>query len=104
MRQSTAPPRDTGFTGPAGIGRSWRAHLILADYADRDHDGMRSRRMRLARRMTVPLSVRDLASVRSGSTHAEALAETLAAAREADRLGYRRFWVAEHHSMPAVAS
>jgi luciferase family oxidoreductase group 1 len=54
--------------------------------------------------MTVPLSVLDLASVRSGSTHADALAETLATAREADRLGYRRFWVAEHHSMPAVAS
>jgi luciferase family oxidoreductase group 1 len=60
--------------------------------------------MRLAWGMTVPLSVLDLASVRSGSTHAEALAETLATAREADRLGYRRFWVAEHHSMPAVAS
>jgi len=54
--------------------------------------------------MTAPLSVLDLASVRSGSTHAEALAETLTTAREADRLGYRRFWVAEHHSMPAVAS
>ena len=54
--------------------------------------------------MTAPLSVLDLAAVRSGSTHAEALAETLTTAREADRLGYTRFWVAEHHSMPAVAS
>jgi luciferase family oxidoreductase group 1 len=54
--------------------------------------------------MTAPLSVLDLASVRAGSTHAEALADTIATAREADRLGYRRFWVAEHHSMPAVAS
>ncbi|MFC0678366.1 LLM class flavin-dependent oxidoreductase [Lysobacter korlensis] len=54
--------------------------------------------------MTAPLSVLDLASVRSGSSHAEALTETLTTAREADRLGYRRFWVAEHHSMPAVAS
>jgi luciferase family oxidoreductase group 1 len=60
--------------------------------------------LRLAEGMAIPLSVLDLASVRSGSTHPEALAETLTAAKEADRLGYRRFWVAEHHSMPAVAS
>jgi luciferase family oxidoreductase group 1 len=37
-------------------------------------------------------------------THSEALAQTIAAARVADDLGYRRFWVAEHHGMPAVAS
>lgn len=54
--------------------------------------------------MTVPLSVLDLASVRDGSSHAEAVADTLTVAREADRLGYRRFWVAEHHGMPGVAS
>jgi luciferase family oxidoreductase group 1 len=54
--------------------------------------------------MTVPLSVLDLAVVRDGSSHAEALADTLAVAREADRLGYRRFWVAEHHGMPGIAS
>jgi luciferase family oxidoreductase group 1 len=54
--------------------------------------------------MTAPLSVLDLATVRDGSTHAEALADTIAVAREADRLGYRRFWVAEHHGMPGIAS
>ncbi|HEU0206427.1 MAG TPA: LLM class flavin-dependent oxidoreductase [Pseudolysinimonas sp.] len=54
--------------------------------------------------MTVPLSVLDLASVRDGSSHSEALADTLTVAREADRLGYRRFWVAEHHGMPGIAS
>jgi luciferase family oxidoreductase group 1 len=54
--------------------------------------------------VAVPLSVLDLASVREGSTHAEALADTLTVAREADALGYRRFWVAEHHGMPGVAS
>ena len=54
--------------------------------------------------MTVPLSVLDLASVREGSSHSEALADTLTVAREADRLGYRRFWVAEHHGMPGIAS
>jgi luciferase family oxidoreductase group 1 len=54
--------------------------------------------------VTVPLSVLDLASVRDGGSHAEALADTLAVAREADALGYRRFWVAEHHGMPGIAS
>jgi luciferase family oxidoreductase group 1 len=51
-----------------------------------------------------PLSVLDLASVFSGMTHSEALAETIETAVEAERLGYERFWVAEHHGMPAVAS
>lgn len=54
--------------------------------------------------MTVPLSVLDLASVYEGMSHSEALAQTIATAKEAEKLGYRRFWVAEHHGMPAVAS
>lgn len=54
--------------------------------------------------MDLPLSVLDLAAVTGSATHAEALADTIRAAREAERLGYRRFWVAEHHNMPAVAS
>jgi luciferase family oxidoreductase group 1 len=52
----------------------------------------------------VPLSVLDLATVGSGSTPAEALADTTRMAVVAERLGYRRLWVAEHHGMPAVAS
>ena len=51
-----------------------------------------------------PLSVLDLASVFDGMTHGEALAQTIATAQEAERLGFSRFWVAEHHGMPAVAS
>ncbi len=54
--------------------------------------------------MTTPLSVLDLAAVYDGGSHAEALADTISVAREADRLGYRRFWVAEHHGMPGIAS
>jgi luciferase family oxidoreductase group 1 len=52
----------------------------------------------------VPLSVLDLATVPEGATSADALRGTLATARTADELGYARFWVAEHHNMPAVAS
>jgi luciferase family oxidoreductase group 1 len=50
------------------------------------------------------LSVLDLATVGSGSNPARALADTTRAAVAAEALGYRRFWVAEHHAMPAVAS
>ncbi|MGY1708483.1 LLM class flavin-dependent oxidoreductase [Geodermatophilus sp. SYSU D00758] len=52
----------------------------------------------------LPLSVLELATVGSGQSTADALAATTAVARAADRLGYRRLWVAEHHNMPAVAS
>ena len=46
----------------------------------------------------------DLATVREGHDSAEALRGTLDIAQTADELGYARFWVAEHHNMPAVAS
>jgi luciferase family oxidoreductase group 1 len=51
-----------------------------------------------------PLSVLDLAIVTEGGTTAAALAGTTALAQRAEALGYRRFWVAEHHNMPSVAS
>ncbi|WP_226531212.1 LLM class flavin-dependent oxidoreductase [Microbacterium paraoxydans] len=50
------------------------------------------------------LSVLDLVPVRTGQTSAEAIASSLSLAETADRLGYRRYWFAEHHNMPAVAS
>ncbi|WEK60947.1 MAG: LLM class flavin-dependent oxidoreductase [Candidatus Microbacterium colombiense] len=50
------------------------------------------------------LSVLDLVPVRTGQTSAEAVAASLSLAAAADRLGYRRYWFAEHHNMPAVAS
>ncbi|MDP1846627.1 MAG: LLM class flavin-dependent oxidoreductase [Solirubrobacteraceae bacterium] len=54
--------------------------------------------------MSVPLSVLDLAPVRAGATAADALAGTTRLAQRADELGYKRFWVAEHHNIPSVAS
>ena len=50
------------------------------------------------------LSVLDLVPVRDDQTSADALAATRALARVADGLGYRRYWLAEHHNMPAVAA
>ena len=50
------------------------------------------------------LSVLDLVPVRSDQTSGDAVRASLALARTADRHGYRRYWVAEHHNMPAVAA
>src|ERR671912_905211 len=52
----------------------------------------------------VPLSVLDLAPINQGSDAATALKNSLELARLAERLGYRRLWVAEHHNMPGIAS
>jgi luciferase family oxidoreductase group 1 len=52
----------------------------------------------------IPLSVLDLATVVEGSDVRTALHNTIDMARHAERLGYRRFWVAEHHNFPGVAS
>jgi luciferase family oxidoreductase group 1 len=54
--------------------------------------------------LVVPLSVLDLAPVGEGSDPAAALRASLTLAAEAERLGYRRYWVAEHHNMPGIAS
>lgn len=50
------------------------------------------------------LSVLDLIPVRSNQSSADAIAASVALAQRADELGYRRYWVAEHHNMPSVAS
>ncbi|RKR87096.1 luciferase family oxidoreductase group 1 [Micromonospora pisi] len=52
----------------------------------------------------VPLSVLDLAPVAAGTTAGQALRHTTELARRTEELGYQRFWVAEHHNMPAIAS
>jgi luciferase family oxidoreductase group 1 len=54
--------------------------------------------------MTLPLSVLDLVPVAAGSSAAEAARRTVDLARLAEQLGFVRYWFAEHHGMPAVAS
>jgi luciferase family oxidoreductase group 1 len=51
-----------------------------------------------------PVSVLDLSPVVSGSTEGQALRDTIELARHADRLGYERYWLAEHHGGAMVAS
>lgn len=50
------------------------------------------------------MSVLDLAPVGEGATPTQAVRATISLARRAEQLGYTRFWVAEHHSMPGIAS
>ncbi len=52
----------------------------------------------------IPLSILDLAPIQRGGTAADAFRRTLDLAQHAERWGYRRYWLAEHHGMPAIAS
>jgi luciferase family oxidoreductase group 1 len=57
-----------------------------------------------AEELAMNLSVLDLCPIVEGGDAARALRESVALAQEAERLGFRRFWLAEHHNMPGVAS
>jgi luciferase family oxidoreductase group 1 len=52
----------------------------------------------------VPLSVLDLSPIITGGTAAQSYRNTLDLARHAERHGYKRFWLAEHHNMPGIGS
>lgn len=70
-----------------------------------DRGGQQDRiRGRVRGTAPAPLSILDLATVGKGYTPGEALRATTELARRAEEWGYHRFWVAEHHGMPGVAS
>ncbi|MCS4306299.1 luciferase family oxidoreductase group 1 [Rheinheimera pacifica] len=52
----------------------------------------------------IPLSILDLAPVSAGSSIADSFAASKALAQHAEQLGYHRYWLAEHHNMPGIAS
>jgi alkanesulfonate monooxygenase SsuD/methylene tetrahydromethanopterin reductase-like flavin-dependent oxidoreductase (luciferase family) len=52
----------------------------------------------------IPFSVLDLVPVTEASDARRAFANMIELARLAERLGYRRYWLAEHHNMPGIAS
>ena len=52
----------------------------------------------------IPFSILDLSPVPMGSTVSQALRNTIDLARRAEAWGYHRYWLAEHHSLPGVAS
>ena len=53
---------------------------------------------------TIPFSVLDLAPITEGGSAAQSFANTLKLAQLTERLGFRRYWLAEHHNMPGIAS
>src|SRR5690606_28580856 len=52
----------------------------------------------------IPLSILDLSLVPESSTPADALRNSLDLAQHAEQWGYKRFWMAEHHNFPGIAS
>jgi len=58
----------------------------------------------MSRRSQIPISVLDLAPVAVGATPADALRRTRDLAQHAEAWGFHRYWVAEHHNMPGIAS
>ena len=52
----------------------------------------------------IPFSILDLAPIAQGSSASQAFRNSVALAQEAERLGFRRFWLAEHHGMDGIAS
>ena len=55
-------------------------------------------------RTMIPFSILDLSPIAEGSTASASLRNTLDLAQHAERWGYRRYWLAEHHGMPGIAS
>lgn len=54
--------------------------------------------------MTIPLSILDLAPIVEGGDASQSFGNSRDLAQHAERWGYRRFWLAEHHGMPGIAS
>jgi luciferase family oxidoreductase group 1 len=78
-------------------------HVAIADRMSKKHLCKDCSTKEL-RNMDFALSVLDVSPVSSGSNGAQALRNTLEVARLADRLGYERYWLAEHHNLPSIAS
>lgn len=70
----------------------------------RSRNRINIRKMASKNLSNIPLSVLDLAPVVEGKTPADTLKNSLDLAIKAEQLGYKRFWLAEHHNMPGVAS
>src|ERR1700754_3004046 len=54
--------------------------------------------------LMIPFSILDLSPIPQGATAADALRNSLDLAQHAEALGYNRYWLAEHHNMPGIAS
>src|ERR1700742_1547854 len=95
LRYPPVPSRHSGPRERGARGRTNRAPALATGVADAN------RPLTLA---GVPLGVLDLAPVPDGATVGDALRATIDLAKKTEDLGFTRFWVAEHHGMPGVAS
>jgi luciferase family oxidoreductase group 1 len=73
---------------------------MKARRSDRSPRGLREN----WRRLVIPFSVLDLSPIKQGSDAAHAFRNSLDLAQHAERWNYKRFWLAEHHNMPGIAS
>ncbi|MFF3274934.1 LLM class flavin-dependent oxidoreductase [Streptomyces chrestomyceticus] len=89
-----SPPGASGDSGTSGDPGTSNAS---------SDPGGRTGRLRTDRLHTTPFSLLDRSRTRQGHPEAEALRDTVALAQHAEALGYHRFWVSEHHSVPGVA-
>lgn len=85
------------------MGSKWRAPLLCIG-GGRMQRGIVNSTTKDYRIMTLPLSVLDLSPIGTGSSASQAVRNTIDLARLADRIGYTRYWLAEHHNMPGIAS
>ena len=109
LRRAAAPPAAPSIRSTKPCARSLHIRSRHLSYARPKSGGRKDRRCRMIRlrlplRRMIPLSILDLSPVAAGSTGAQALRNSLDLARLADDLGFTRYWVAEHHNMPAIAS
>src|SRR5262245_8591797 len=112
MAGSSGWRTSTGYaaSGCGGCSRPLRgraprsSHVASARIHPHIETATPSDRTKPSSRLMVPFSVLDLSPIIQGGDAALALRNTLDLARHAERLGYRRYWLAEHHNMPGIAS
>src|SRR5829696_6399170 len=95
FRIATKVNRRNGYSSPTMRTRTYLQCILTS----RTLSPARSKR-----HLMIPFSVLDLAPIPEGGTAADALRNTRDLAQHAERLGYQRYWLAEHHNMTGIAS
>ncbi len=100
--EAAGPGTPAGASGTSGDSSAPGTSSAPGDPGDRTGP-LRTSPLRTDRLRTTPFSLLDRSRTRQGHPEAEALRDTVALAQHAEALGYHRFWVSEHHSVPGVA-
>src|SRR3954447_2394819 len=94
--------KDSSTTWSRGPGSNWTPSRSRSWTTPAP--GLDTRNPSMKRFSEIPISVLDLAPIREGGTPAQAFREAMDLARHVEEWGYRRYWVAEHHNIPGIAS